>query len=146
LPVTLASTNNPSADANGNVTVRPGNRIPLNPAQQGGRAAMSRCCPGCRWAASWCSPAASISMGTTPTRTPKLPSYAVVNMRVSCDISEQWQVFGLVDNLFDNHAATYGTYFEPDDTTGLVTPALSDPRSVTLQQPISFQAGVKMKF
>jgi hypothetical protein len=52
----------------------------------------------------------------------------------------------LVDNLFNSRDATYGTYFEPGGTAGLVTPALSDPRSLTLQQPLTVQAGVKFRF
>ncbi len=62
------------------------------------------------------------------------------------DLTPTWQVYGLVNNLFDQHNPTYGTYFEPDDTTGLVSPALTDPRTITLPQPISFQFGVKARF
>ena len=46
---------------------------------------------------------------------------------------------------FNNHSATYGTYFETDDTAGLLNPALTDPRTLTLQQPITFQLGLKLK-
>ena len=57
-----------------------------------------------------------------------------------------WQVFGVVDNLFNHHDATYGTYFETDDTVGLLNPALTDPRTLTLEQPISFQVGLRLNF
>jgi hypothetical protein len=50
-----------------------------------------------------------------------------------------------VDNLFDNRDALYGTYFDPSGSTGLVTPALTDPRTLTLRQPITFQLGLKLK-
>jgi iron complex outermembrane receptor protein len=74
-----------------------------------------------------------------------LSGYAVVNLRAAYDITPESQVFGLVDNVFDNHSASYGTYFETDDTVGLLNPALADPRTLTLQQPITFQLGVKFK-
>jgi iron complex outermembrane receptor protein len=70
----------------------------------------------------------------------------VVNLRAAYDITPDWQLFGLVDNLLDNHSATYGTYFSPDDTVGLLNPPLSDPRTLTLRQPITFQLGLKLKF
>ena len=57
-----------------------------------------------------------------------------------------WQLFGTVDNLLDNRDALYGAYFDPADTTGLVTPALTDPRTLTLRQPVTFQLGLKLKF
>jgi hypothetical protein len=50
-----------------------------------------------------------------------------------------------VDNLFDNRDALYGTYFDPADTVGLVNPTLTDPRMLTLRQPITFQLGLKLK-
>ena len=59
---------------------------------------------------------------------------------------ERWQLFGLVNNLFDDHHALYGAYFDPSSTAGLVTPTLTDPRTLTLRQPVSFQMGVRLKF
>jgi hypothetical protein len=70
----------------------------------------------------------------------------VVNLRAAYDITPGWQVFGLVDNLLDNHSSTFGTYFSPDDTAGLLNPPLSDPRTLTLEQPITFQLGLKLQF
>lgn len=56
-----------------------------------------------------------------------------------------WQIFGLVDNVFNNHSATHGTHFDTSDTAGLVNPALTDPRTITLHQPVTFQLGLKLK-
>jgi Ca2+-binding RTX toxin-like protein len=42
--------------------------------------------------------------------------------------------------------ALYGAYFDPGSTTGLVTPTLTDRRTLTLRQPVSFQAGIRLKF
>ena len=76
----------------------------------------------------------------------KLPSTMVVNLRAAWQITPAWQLFGTVDNLFDNRDALYGSYFGPDGTVGLVTPALTDPRTLTLRQPITFQLGLRLKF
>ncbi|HEX4636867.1 MAG TPA: hypothetical protein VH189_11840 [Rhizomicrobium sp.] len=51
-----------------------------------------------------------------------------------------------MDNLFDNRDALYGAYFDPSDTAGLISPALSDPRTLTSRQPVSFQLGLKLRF
>ena len=75
----------------------------------------------------------------------KLPSTLVVNLRAAWQIDERWQLFGVVDNLFDNRDALYGAYFDPASSTGLVTPVLTDPRTLTLRQPVSFQLGLKLK-
>jgi hypothetical protein len=52
----------------------------------------------------------------------------------------------VVNNLFNRRDATYGAYFETDATASLLTPALSDPRTVTLEQPLSVQLGFKYAF
>jgi iron complex outermembrane receptor protein len=143
---TLASPNNPNSDVNGNVTVTPGRRMPLNPANTlraggdvdvledfslGGELAFT----GSQYFA-----------GDPSNLNPKLPSTMVVNLRAAWQFGERWQMFGTVDNLFDNRDALYGTYFDPSDTTGLVTPALTDSRTLTLRQPVSFQLGLKLTF
>ena len=51
----------------------------------------------------------------------------------------------MVDNLFDNRDPLYGSYFDPSGSAGLVTPALTDPSTLTLRQPVSFQLGIKLK-
>jgi iron complex outermembrane receptor protein len=142
---TLASPNNPGADANGNVLVMPGRHIPVTPANSlkaGGDVTVMD----------------GVSLGGELTYTgsqyfdsdpsnlnSKLPGYVMINLRATYDITPQWQVFGLVDNVLNNHSGTYGTYFETDDTVGLLNPALTDPRTLTLQQPITFQVGLKLK-
>jgi iron complex outermembrane receptor protein len=143
---TLASPNNPGSDANGNVTVTPGRRIPLTPADTiraggdwdvlddvsiGGELAFT----GGQYFA-----------GDPSNLNPKLPSTMVVNLRAAWQFDRRWQLFGTVDNLFDNRDATYGAYFSPSDTAGLVSPALTNPHSLTLRQPVSFQLGLKLRF
>jgi iron complex outermembrane receptor protein len=143
---TLASPNNPQADASGNVMVTPGRRIPLNPAntvRAGGDVDVG---DGVTLGGELAFTGSQYFDGDPSNVNAKLPSYVVVNLRGAFQIDESWQVFGLVNNLFDNRNATYGTYFDPSDTAGLVTPSLTDQRSLTLRQPITFQAGLKLKF
>jgi iron complex outermembrane receptor protein len=57
-------------------------------------------------------------------------------------------VFELINNLFNNRNATYGTFFDTgtDAQQASFIPFTSDPRTVTPLQPISFSAGVKVTF
>jgi len=143
---TLASPNNPNADAGGNVMVTPGRRIPLNPSNTlragGNFDVMEEVTLGGELAFT----GSRYFDGDPSNLNAKLPSTMVVNLRAAWQITPAWQLFGTVDNLFDNRDALYGTYFDPSDTTGLVTPALADPRTLTLRQPVTFQLGLRLKF
>jgi iron complex outermembrane receptor protein len=142
----LASPNNPKADANGNVTVTPGRRIPLNPAntiRAGGDVELME---GVSLGGELAFTGSQVFDGDPSNVNARLPSTLVVNLRGAWAITPSWQLFGTVDNLFDNRDALYGTYFDPADTIGLVTPALGDPRTLTLRHPVTFQLGLQLRF
>jgi iron complex outermembrane receptor protein len=141
---TLASPNNPGADASGNVPVRPGNHIPLNPAHSvraGGDVAVM---DGLTLGGELTFTGSQYFDGDPSNLNSNLPSYLVVNLRGAYRIAPDWELFAAVDNLFDDHSASYGTYFETGG--GLVTPTLTDPRTITLRRPISYQLGAKLQF
>jgi iron complex outermembrane receptor protein len=142
----LASPNNPNADNDGNVTVTRGKTIPLNPADTIRAGADMDVMDGVTIGGELAFTGSQYFDGDPSNLNAKLPSTVVVNLRGSWQITPTWQLFGTVDNLFDNRDALYGTYFDPSDTTGLVSPALTDPRTLTLRQPITFQLGLKLRF
>jgi iron complex outermembrane receptor protein len=142
----LASPNNPDADADGNVAVTPGRRIPLNPANTVRAGGDVDVLDGFSVGGELAFTGSQAFDGDPGNSNAKLPSTVVVNLRTAYNLDNNWQVFGLINNLFDNRDATYGTYFDPSDSVGLVTPALTDPRTLTLRQPITFEAGLKLKF
>jgi iron complex outermembrane receptor protein len=142
---TLASGNNPGADANGNVTVTPGRRIPLNPATTVRAGADVDLPHDLSLGGELAFTASQYFAGDESNLNARLPATVVINLRAAYQFDERWQLFGLVNNLFDNRDALYGAYFDPSNLGSLVTPALSDPRTLTLRQPVSFQLGVKLK-
>jgi iron complex outermembrane receptor protein len=142
---TLASPNNPNSDANGNVLVTPGKHIPISPANTIKAGADVTVMDGLSLGGEVAFTGSQYFDGDPSNLNSKLPGYVVINLRAAYDITPEWQVFGLVDNVLDNHSASYGTYFETDDTAGLLNPALTDPRTLTLNQPITFQLGLKLK-
>ena len=142
---TLASPNNPGSDANGNVLVTPGRHIPMAPAntlKAGGDVTVIE---GLGLGGELVFTGSRYFAGDPSNLNSKLPGHVVVNLRAAYDVTPEWQLFGLVDNVFDDHSATFGTYFSPDDTAGLLNPPLTDPRTLTLEQPITFQLGLKLK-
>ena len=142
----LASPNNPKADASGNVAVTRGNRIPLNPSDTIRAGADVDVTDGISLGGELAFTGSQYFDGDPSNVNAKLPPTVVVNLRAAWQITPTWQLFGTVDNLFDNRDALYGTYFGSDGTAGLITPALTDPRTLTLRQPVTFQLGVKLKF
>lgn len=143
---TLASPNNPNADNNGNVLVTAGRRIPLNPANMVRAGGDMDVMEDISLGGELVFTGSQYFDGDPSNLNAKLPSTLVVNLRAAWQIDQRWQLFGVVDNLFDNRDALYGSYFDPSGSNGLVTPPLTDPRTLTLRQPVSFQAGIKLTF
>ena len=142
----LASPNNPRADAGGTVLVTPGRHIPLNAADNFRLGGDGDVMEGVSLGAELVITGSQYFDGDPSNLNAKLPATAVLNLRAAWQIGPRWQLFALVDNILDNRDAVYGGYFDPSDTAGLVTPALANPRTLTLRQPISVQAGIKLQF
>ena len=87
-------------------------------------------------------------VGDESNQAQKLPSYTVFNLHTSYQINKTFQIYGRIDNVLDNHYATYGTFF---DTTALPNfanggAAFTDPRSLSPARPRAFYAGLKATF
>jgi iron complex outermembrane receptor protein len=144
----LASPNNPFANANGNIFVVPGDHIPGIPRHQvkfGGDVAVT---PKFKLGADVLVAGAQYLVGDDANQNPKLPLYWVANLHASYQMDEHVQFFGLINNIFNNRNATYGTFFNHDTDAQLASsiPFTNDPRAITPLQPISFYGGVKVSF
>ncbi|MEA2841376.1 MAG: iron complex outerrane recepter protein [Methylobacteriaceae bacterium] len=141
--IQLASPFNPVADANGNINVVPGDRLPSIP--------RNRIKVGCDYFLTdkWKVGADASFVGSSYLRgdeinlLPKIPAYQVVNLRTSYQIDKNVQVYGIVENLLDRRYATFGTLF---DTQAIGFLPFTDPRTVSPAQPFSAYVGVKAKF
>ena len=72
-----------------------------------------------------------------------LPSYATVNLRSSYQVTKNFQVYGLIDNVGGVRARTFATFF---DTQAIPFLYFSNPRSVSISAPTAFFAGAKLTF
>ncbi len=140
----LASPNSPSADADGNIRVRSGDRIPLVPLQQFKAGVSYFITPEWQLGADIVAFSSQFYAGDESNQNTQLPAYWAVNLRSSYQVTDNLQVFADIRNLFNRRYATYGTYFEPSSVANAIPVSLNDPRSITLAQPFSVYAGIKM--
>lgn len=77
-----------------------------------------------------------------------LAGYAKVNLHTSYDVTDHIQIYGLIDNLFDAHFGTYGTYFDTDEASDVSLGEMNftNPRSITPSMPFTAYGGIKVKF
>jgi iron complex outermembrane receptor protein len=144
---TLASPNNPLAN-DGVVLVRPGNHIPgvpRNLVKIGGDYAFT---PQFAAGADLLVVGSQYFVGDDSNLDPKLPAYWTVNLHASYQVNDNIQFFGLVNNLFNNRNASYGTFFDTATNAQLATPVsfTGNARTVTPLQPLSLYGGVKVTF
>lgn len=80
-----------------------------------------------------------------------LGGYTRVDLHTSYDVTENFQVYGFIKNLFDRRYGLYGTYFEADEVGERVDeflggPGFNDPRTVSPSQPFAAYGGVKITY
>jgi outer membrane receptor protein involved in Fe transport len=143
------ASHSPFADANGNIQILPGNRIPA--------IARNRIKAGIDYSVTDAFKIGGDALfvdsqyfvGDESNQAQRLPAYAVVNLHASYQINKTFQIYARADNVFDNRYATYGTFF---DTNGGVPnfanggQPFTDPRSVSPARPRALYAGLKATF
>ena len=140
----LASPNNPLADADGSITVRPGNKVPLIPDHQFKAGFDYLVLPGWRFGMNLQAFSSAYYRGDESNLNRKLPPYLVLGLNTTYQVTPQLQVFGLITNLTNNRYANFGTYRQPGVVANLYT--TNDPRTTTLAQPLSIYGGIRYAF
>ena len=143
----LPSPNNPLADANGNVHVTPGKRIPGIPLHQGKLGATFDPVPRWTLGVDLAAVGSRYFVGDDANQNPKLPAYWVVNLNTSYRLTDNIQVVGIINNLFDKRYALFGTYFDPTNVKNVGLPVtLTDNRTEVLGAPFAVYGGVRVRF
>ena len=138
--LTLQSPFNPFADANGNIFVVPGDHIPGIPDfrfKLGGEYQITN---PWKFGADLNVIGSQWLVGDQSNQNPKLPAYWVVNLHSSYKVTENVEVFGLVRNLFNQHYAVFGTFFDVNSYPYL---NLTDPRTFVPGMPFAAYVGVR---
>ncbi len=145
--LTLAS-NSPFADASGNISVVPGDQIPMIPHHRvklGGDYSLS---PELKVGADMLVVSSQYYAGDASNQFEPLPAYAVVNADASYQVSKSVQIYARVENVLNNRYYTYGTFFDTTQVPnfGNGGMAFMDPRALSPAQPRSVYVGMRATF
>jgi iron complex outermembrane receptor protein len=141
--LTLSSPFNPYADANGNIFVVPGDHLAGIPDFRFKLGAEYRITDPWKLGADLNVVGSQYLVGDESNQNPKIPAYWVVNLHSSYQISKNFEVFGLVKNLFNQRYYVYGTFF---DTTSFPYLNLTDPRTFVPGMPFAAYVGARATF
>ena len=141
--LTLSSPNNPFTNEDGNIFVVPGDHIPAVPNFRFKAGAEYKVTDAWTLGFDLNAIGSQYLVGDQSNQNPKVPAYWVVNMHTSYQVTKNVEIFGLVQNLFNQRYYTYGTFFETDSFQYL---NLSDPRTFLPGMPLAAYAGIRGKF
>ena len=137
---------NPQADANGNLTIRPGSRLPGVPANQLKFGASYKVTDKWTVGATGIYQSGQYLFGDEANLTPRLPGFVTVNLNTQYQLTPNIQFFGLVENVNDAKYYTYGT-FSPTSSVFLAqAPNATNPRSYSPAAPVGGFGGVRVTF
>ena len=147
----ISSPNDPFANANGNIYVAPGDHIPGIPAQRFKAGAEYAVTDAWKFGADVNYIGSQWLIHDDNNLNPKVPAYAIVNLHGSYQVTKNVELFGLVNNLFNQHYYSAGTFFQ---TSGLQQQhvrrpnffVLNDPRTFLPGMPLAMYAGVRGSF
>jgi iron complex outermembrane receptor protein len=143
---TEASGNNPAADANGNITITSGNRLPGIPTNQFKLGVNYKVTD--KWTVGATAVAASSSrlFGDEANLTPPLPGYFTVNLSTSYQLTEHVQLFAWAQNITNARYYTFGTFSPTSSVFIAQAPGAINPRSYSPAAPIAGFGGVRVSF
>jgi iron complex outermembrane recepter protein len=141
----LSSPENPLSDANGQINVLPGNRLPGIPQH------LLKATVGYAFSPSW-----SVNLngqltsgqflrGDESNLNPQLPGYLNIGLSTRWNLTDRFELFASIENLFDANYAGFGTFSPTDRIPIREVPGASDPRSVSPSAPRSFYAGMRAR-
>jgi len=141
-----AAGSNPAGDANRNITVRPGNRLPGIPAQQGKLGGTYKVTDAWTLAAAAIVQSGSYLFGDPANLTPKLPPFFVLTLSTSYQLTPHVALFAEVDNVTNARYYTYGT-FSPTTSVFLAqAPNATNSRAYSPGAPVAGFGGVRITF
>jgi iron complex outermembrane recepter protein len=142
--MTIPSANNPFADSNGNIFVTPGDHIPNVPAHRFKAGIEYVITDAWKVGIDVNAVGSQFATGDQANQNPKVPPYAVVNLHGSYQVTKNVEIFALVQNLFNQHYYTTGTFFDPKSVPSSL--GLTDPRMFVPGMPLAAYAGLRARF
>jgi iron complex outermembrane receptor protein len=141
-----AAGSNPAGDADGNLTINPGSRLPGVPAHQGKLGLTFHVTDQWTVGAVLLAQSGQYLFGDEANVTPKLPGFVTLNLSTSYQLTPHIQFFASVENVTDAKYYTYGT-FSPTTAVFLAqAPNATNPRAYSPAAPVGAFGGVRMTF
>ncbi len=144
--LSINSPSHPAADADGNISVVPGNRLPGVAPHSLKFGAGYDVTPALSVAFDGQLASGQYLFGDESNTAPKVPGYLVVNANTRYQASDHIEVFAMVQNLFDTKYEMFGTFSETEEVPLLEVPNASDPRAFSAAPPIAVYGGVRVRF
>lgn len=144
-PLALTSPDNPRADAQGLIHVRPGDRMPAV-ARQRLKLGATYQAPGWRLGLDAVASTGRPLMGDEANLTPEVPAYVVANLSGALSLTSRVELFGSIENLADRRYATFGTFAQTSSVALAEAPGAANPRSLTPAPPRSIELGLRVSF
>jgi iron complex outermembrane receptor protein len=141
-----AAGSNPAADADGNITINPGNRLPGVPAHQGKLGATLRVTDQWTIGGALIAQSGQFLIGDQANLTPQLPAFFTLNLSTSYQLTPHVQLFASVENVTNERYYTFGT-FSPTAAVFLSqAPNATNPRAYSPAAPVGGFGGVRITF
>jgi iron complex outermembrane receptor protein len=136
------SPNNPLQDANGNILITNGTLIagiPKNTVKVGVDYAVT---PNWKVGADMVAASSQVLTGNENNAVPQAPGYAVFGVHTSYQVAKQVQVFGYVQNIFDQRYYTAGSLGPTGEF--MTGPSITNPQSFGPGRPVAIFGGVRI--
>jgi iron complex outermembrane receptor protein len=152
-PLLLPSPANPHADADGDIQVRPGDRLPGIPRHRLKLSMDVQVTPKWDVGVSWMAVSSQYYFGDESNQNAPLPAYRMLGMSTSYQVAERVQLFAGVTNLLDASYATYGIYSDPTGANAPGVPLYDgqngralDNRFISPAAPVAIYGGIRIRF
>ena len=136
------SPNNPLADANGNILITNGTQIagiPKNTVKVGVDYAVT---PNWKVGADMVAASGQVIFGNENNAVPQVPGYAVFGVHTSYQYNKQVQLFGYVQNIFDQRYYTSGGLVQTGEF--MTGPSITNPQTFGPGKPVAIYGGVRI--
>ncbi len=146
-PLLLGSGSNPQADANGNIFVRPGDRIPGIPQHRGTAVVEYKVTDRLTLGGNAILESNQYRFGDEANLTKPVGGYVIVNLDGSYRLTDHVTLFALVNNVTNRTYDTYGSFGPVGDIPWPHVPGgVTNPRTASPGSPIAGYGGVRVSF
>jgi iron complex outermembrane receptor protein len=141
-----AAGSNPAGDANGDLTVTSGDRLPGIPLNQVKLRLQWQATGRVSLGITGVGQTGEYLFGDEANLTPRLPGFFVLNLDAAYRLTRRVQMFARIENVTDRTYYSYGTFSPTSQVFLAQAPGASDPRSYSPAAPIGVFGGVRLSF